>query len=144
MEEKKLNNWAEFERELEKLESQRNALRVTDNTYVSPLLFRGQADASWRLLTTLERYYNKEEIKALDYFYWADQIRPQIETYTGKSWDIEIKKVKEWIKDVDLIFLSKPPSIEYLIYLTFLVSIWCLSDYWTEWKKKVNLKDIMR
>ena len=31
---------------------------------------------------------------------------------------------------------------KYLIYATFLVSIWCLSDYWNEWKKRVSMKDI--
>ncbi|MFW6311334.1 MAG: hypothetical protein ACOC1K_03770, partial [Nanoarchaeota archaeon] len=31
---------------------------------------------------------------------------------------------------------------KYLIYATFLVSIWCLADYWYEWKKKVSIKDI--
>ena len=34
------------------------------------------------------------------------------------------------------------PYVVYLVYLTFIASIWCLSDYWNEWKKKVSLKDI--
>lgn len=34
------------------------------------------------------------------------------------------------------------PYIKYLVYLTFIFGIWCLADYWYEWKKKVSIKDI--
>jgi hypothetical protein len=117
MEEKNLKSWDEFEKEILVLESLQNSLRKKDDTHVSQLLFRGQADARWRLSTTLERYTNKENINALEYFILSDQVRPQIETYIGKIWNINKKKYKKWTEKPDLLFLSKFPATEYMIYL---------------------------
>ena len=68
MEERELKSWCEFEEELQKLSAQRSLLRGENTTYVSPLLFRGQPNATWNLQTTLQRYSGKEETEAHDYF----------------------------------------------------------------------------
>lgn len=50
--------------------------------------------------------------------------------------------VLQFITIVGLLLLGLNQYIVYLIYLTFITSVWCLSDYWYEWKKKVSIKDI--
>jgi hypothetical protein len=119
METKDLNNWCEFEQELVKLESEYNNLRRQRNFDVSPWLFRGQANVCWKLESTLERFLKKEEIPAKDYLEIVDQVRPQIETYTGKTWNINFSEFNDWKKGVSWYFFkSFPiPYLEYLIYL---------------------------
>lgn len=68
MKEKELNSWPEFEREIAELELQRARLDEKSKSDVSPLLFRGQANSTWSLKSTLETYTNSKEMPALDYF----------------------------------------------------------------------------
>lgn len=117
MEIRELTSWFELERELVELESVRSALGGEGEHYVSPLIFRGQANASWRLQTTLERYTNKEEMHAFEYFRIVERARPQIETYAGKSWDIVWDNIESWCEKPELLFLKKFPAPEYMIYL---------------------------
>ena len=55
----------------------------------SQILYRGQADARWRLKTTLERYPVKLS-QAKGYFRAMLSARPQIETYTNQSWSVQL------------------------------------------------------
>lgn len=117
MKEQDLNSWSEFEEKLVKLESQRDRLNREGSTSVSPFLFRGQPDAACRLKTTLERYTKKQVIAASDYFRVAIQVRPQIETYTGKRWEVDSGQIEKWIKKPNLLFPKSFPAQEYMIYL---------------------------
>jgi hypothetical protein len=117
MEEKELNSWSDFENEIAYLESQFVRFAGKNNSYVSPLLFRGQADSSWELKSTLERYTKKQEMSAIDYFRIAERVRPQIETYTGKSWDVKLDQLESWSAEADLLSLNSFPAPEYMIYL---------------------------
>ena len=84
----------------------------------APILFRGQADASWKLQTTLERY-PVDLLLLVDYFNAIYKARPQIETYTNQSWKIpKAKKILELLKS-DLVGfgLARFPAYKYMIYL---------------------------
>jgi len=60
MEEKELNSWSEFEGAIAELELQRARLVEKNNSYVSRLLFRGQANSEWQLKSTLEGFIFRE------------------------------------------------------------------------------------
>ena len=52
------------------------------------LLFRGQADADWALKTTLERKGHNLDFDC--YLYAVRNCLPEIQTYTGESWSIDL------------------------------------------------------
>lgn len=113
-----LNSWYEFEQELHKLNEHLRDMQGKKGLYTSPILFRGQEDACWELNTTLERYTKQNQYNALDYFNIASRVRPQIETFTGRQWRIELDDFRKWEEKVD--FLLGPnsfPAQEYIIYL---------------------------
>jgi hypothetical protein len=117
MKEKELNSWTEFEKEISELELQRARLDEKSKSYVSPLLFRGQANSTWCLKSTLETYTDSNETRAVDYFLIADRVRPQIETYTGKSWNVDWEEIKKWSAEGSLLYLNSFPAKEYMVYL---------------------------
>jgi hypothetical protein len=88
-----LTDWDEFEARLRGLYEQRDARRVATRQHISPLLFRGQANAEWPLSSTLERYATQNDRPALleaDLYYGRiHAAKPEIETYTGRHWDLE-------------------------------------------------------
>lgn len=52
--------------------------------YVSPLLFRGHARASWKLETTLERF-GKKNLRLDDYVRYLSKVKPGVEAYTDRT-----------------------------------------------------------
>ena len=54
---------------------------------VSNLLFRGQFDSEWKLRTTLERDPDSP-MKILEYYFMIASVKSEIETFTGRSWNI--------------------------------------------------------
>jgi len=85
---KELSTWEVFESEVEQLFDRVKKRRSQTNTTVSDPLFRGLADASWGLQTTLERYSDKE-YTVRHYFEIIRSIRPEAQSFTGKTWDFE-------------------------------------------------------
>src|SRR5260221_14765423 len=86
------DHWHEFEARIRELYDERRARKADpDSTYVSNLLFRGQSNADWPLATTLERYaVSKTELLLADAYYHGIYIaKPEIETYTGRRWEID-------------------------------------------------------
>jgi hypothetical protein len=73
----KLSTWEEFEAHVKEL--RRNDKRD------SPLLFRGQGDATWPLTTTLERA-GQEKMRFTSYYQVVDRFKPEIEALTGMNW----------------------------------------------------------
>jgi hypothetical protein len=58
-------------------------------------LYRGHTDFAWNLATTLERA-GKEQQRISDYYHAISLAKPQIETFTGTVWDLEVwPKVEE-------------------------------------------------
>jgi len=83
-----------FELELNKLYSKRKEMQekkraqgLNNPSSVSEILFRGQADSKWKLETTLDRHI-KKEISFVDYYKLIYSAKPQIESFTGKTWDM--------------------------------------------------------
>src|SRR5688572_5766711 len=83
METIELVSWSAFEREIDE-----NFLRQIESADIAlPFYFRGQADAIWRLETTLERFIGPN--RRIDRYYdTISRIQPEIETFTDQSWDL--------------------------------------------------------
>src|SRR5579864_6427913 len=88
-------SWEEFESKLRELRAAHASRKIN-----SPLLFRGQGDSKWGLLTTLER-----RIKGMlfrEYYGAISRIKPQIEAYTKQRWDIQhFQSVMKLLEDYD-------------------------------------------
>jgi hypothetical protein len=87
MEEIYAETWVEFENTIEEIQKFRSDKSKETKLAVSELLFRGQADSSWKLNTTLERYTNNI-ISLKKYHNYLERIKPAIETYTDLMWDL--------------------------------------------------------
>jgi hypothetical protein len=112
MEKIDVNTWEEFESKLTLLEEKMKTRRVT-----SDLLFRGQANSSWSLTTTLERYRSKE-FSIEEYCALMRKTMPQVETFVGEKWEFPSpKKVEKWLHKVGTIPRELPPGYDYMIYL---------------------------
>jgi hypothetical protein len=106
-----VENWEEFEAQLQEIKRTVKAGPVG-------LLFRGQADASWSLSTTLGRSPGRIE-RVEKYYSIIQQIKPQIETFIDRSF--EIPEVKTILQDYDsfnrCLTFGNLPGYEYMIYL---------------------------
>ncbi len=109
MEEIRLTSHQELDGAIDSLKEELRDLRSPIFGSASTL-FRGQANATWRLDTTLERY-RPGELPLLAYNRYLVRIHPAIESYTGKSWPLE----REPTLDQD--FLLSPPSYELMVYV---------------------------
>lgn len=81
----KLNTFEEFEEKATALWEDWEKKHSSKGRYFLPMLFRGQAMASWNLKTTLERY-SPGEYSMEDYFKVMRSIRPEVQSRTGKHW----------------------------------------------------------
>lgn len=107
METKDLDSWEEFEKTISTFFSNWQKLKdEKPRGYVSSPLFRGQADASWKLETTLERS-GKHKFSASEYHKRLRAVRPAVISITGKPWDIPDRFEPK----------RPPPGYEFMIYL---------------------------
>ncbi len=97
MREIKLSCWEDFEAETMKLFDRLKAKRAEKNTYVSDLLFRGQANACWPLRTTLERYTTKQ-YSMKEYFRLMQGVQSAVESHTPSRWELEEEREPEFEK----------------------------------------------
>jgi FRG domain len=74
----KMSTWDEFEQTISRL-------RDSHKKAIGGILFRGQADSSWPLQTTLERRTGPQ-YKIQDYYFLILRIKDQIETFTNTQW----------------------------------------------------------
>jgi len=115
LEETDVNSWEEFEDKLDKL---RGESRSADEAE-SQLWFRGQENACWPLTTTLDRN-TQGAVLFKDYYRLIDRVKPQIESFTGKEWDIPTyPEVAAGVRNYDYLRLHLDgwPRYEYLAYL---------------------------
>jgi hypothetical protein len=78
-----LDTWQDFEVEVAKIrEAHRSRKELAHR-----LLFRGQSNAEWQLITTLERH-RKEETSLRKYFEIIASLQPEIESFTQNRWEI--------------------------------------------------------
>lgn len=71
-----ISDWESFERRVKEL-------RAEYNSELSPLLFRGQANAAWRLTTTLERNWPKRMLFREYYQLICASIGPEVKTFAN-------------------------------------------------------------
>jgi len=117
MHETKAASWIEFETWLELIDSERRRLGTLTGLHVSPPLYRGHADATWKLETTLERQY-PTCTEAVEYYRRALEAKDQIEAHTGRSWTP--KTLPDYENFVEASRMHSPPdsaTLEYLAYL---------------------------
>lgn len=117
MEERNLDTWEEFERELKQLRESRDVGFQFDR---SPLLFRGQENSCWLLITTLER--EREQMLFVDYYRLISKIQPQIESLFGSEWPIpeypEVEQLVGGYENFSLALWSgRCPAYPYMAYL---------------------------
>ena len=85
--ETKASSWSEFPTWLDKLKTEREQFCKKSTGYTSALVFRGLADATWKLETTLERNY-PNVLGLDDYSNAVVALKDEIETFTGRHWEI--------------------------------------------------------
>ena len=56
--------------------------------FMSPVLFRGHGDSGWFLESTLDRNVNGK-MSVLEYSNEIRKVLPTVETFAGKTWDLE-------------------------------------------------------
>ncbi|WP_324292657.1 hypothetical protein [Xanthomonas oryzae] len=61
--------------------------------YVSPVLFRGQSRAGWKLETTLERF-GKRDLSIEEYARYLAKVKPGIEAYTDRVFEFNLGNPK--------------------------------------------------
>lgn len=105
-----VKDWVGFEAEAGRIVEGFEARRGAGSGYISHPLFRGQADRSWPLVSTLERFSTKAwSIKA--YHRLLLSVLPAIASLTSRHWDLDRDM------DVDESHHGAPPGYELMIYL---------------------------
>jgi len=114
-----INTWEEFPAQLRMLDERRAALRDMPKGSVSRLLFRGQADARWQLETTLERYSGINQlVSVVDYYKLVTAVRPQVESFTDRVWNIpDYTEYLELLRKDEFFPLAGFSGYEFLVYL---------------------------
>lgn len=118
MQEIKTNSWVEFERKITALEFDQHGKYIEDQISRSPLIFRGQGDSTWKLETTLDRYFSKEV--SLNFYYKLTLIaQPKIETFTNYKLDTipTMEEYEKWVDKISISPFGPPPAYEYFAYL---------------------------
>ena len=119
-----LPNWEAFEEQVRARFAERDQLRRDPRaTHVSTPLFRGQSnqsDKSWQLDTTLERYAPCS-LKVCGYYEAVYSAKYQIESLTGRRWDImtppEYEKRLKRSCPFSVVEPADLPVYEFMIYL---------------------------
>jgi hypothetical protein len=109
-----VEDWEDFESRIQEIKRTIKAGPVG-------LLFRGQADASWSLSTTLERSRRRME-SVEQYYSIIREIKPQIETFTDLSFEApDFEEIRSLIQEYDpfsrRMTIGDLPGYRYMIYL---------------------------
>jgi hypothetical protein len=79
---KDLKSWEEFLERVQEL-----GIKYSKGKSSPKFICRGQGIKKWKLLTTLERHW-KMDLSLRNYFRLISMIKPQIEFFTRKNWNI--------------------------------------------------------
>jgi len=92
-----LDTWEGFEEKFRGLEND-----SLQNDADGVPLYRGQGNNSWGLRTTLERY-RQERLPLREYHGLISAVKPQVESFTGLSWDILLypEGFDDWLQEYD-------------------------------------------
>lgn len=111
-----IDTWEEFQKELEKLSTEYGSRKNAKSRWVSPFLFRGQADHRWKLTTTLERY-KKLDFNLGEYYRIISASKPEIEAFTGLTWEIPGPHDLYQKISATTLAVGSLPAYEYMVYL---------------------------
>jgi len=111
MEKVELKTFEEFESKATVLLADREKKREEKRGYFSPVLFRGQARASWDLKTTLERY-SARPYSPEGYYEVMRSVRPAFQSCTGTHWEFSDKYSHDDDGPPDA-----PQGYEFMVYL---------------------------
>jgi hypothetical protein len=110
-----VESWVEFEKRLQ--EVRQDATPVGN---AGEFLFRGLADSTWELTTTLERAALGGRAIS-EYYQIITRLKPQIESFTGNKWKIRAwPKVKQLLQDYESWANSRFPTPEEYSYMVYL------------------------
>jgi len=117
-------DWETFLKKLAELKARSEEIsKKEEHSHPSRYLFRGQKNDSWVLESTLERITKNPKYKVEDYYWEIYSAKPQIETFTGKTWglpslDEALEELTQKAKDAKRFFNSDHlPIYEYMTYL---------------------------
>ena len=135
---RKVGSWAEFTEAVLRIDKIYSDLRAENpGAYIQRPLWRGQSNAEWQLVTTLQRF--APNVRSLASYYWAAYAaKPQIESFTGRRWDIQDPQgYAQWATNYDSRG-QEFSSYEYLAYLRHFgfpspLLDWSLSPYIAAW-----------
>jgi hypothetical protein len=111
-----LSSWEEF---LDRVMEIRKEYKLPeDSTTAGGLIFRGQADSEWGLVTSLERIAGSQT-SLMSYYRKALCCLPQVEAFIGKTWEIPTyEEYGDICKSYDKLSIkSFELGLEFLIYL---------------------------
>lgn len=111
----KQRTWVDVKKEIEEIQAKAKNKK-------SSLFFRGLRDESWKLETTLERASCKEEYAVCDYLRDVWTGMNELQSFTGKRWDLErfkdaFSKIQENDNPHKVPFLKDDDLMSCLIYL---------------------------
>lgn len=110
--EERISSWADFKVRIAELEAARAGSHPFHDTW-----FRGQADANWKLMTTLERH-NHHNIPMIDYFRAILKTKPALESMSGQRWpDDDFRSVEKFTATYESPSFGKLPMIGLLTHL---------------------------
>lgn len=107
-----LPDWETFEQKVKEL-------RAEHTKESSPLLFRGQGDANWRLTTTLERFGGKSMLFSEYYRLICASIGPEVKTFAGVDVP-EYAPSIDTFRDPELLWLHRWPTVPLYRYMAYL------------------------
>ncbi len=111
------DTWEEFETRVQQLQGVTTETSEGQGEEPPHLLFRGQADHSWNLETTLDRTRGGQWSFS-NYFRFILVAQTQIETFTSHRWEVESwLKLTEWASKYDNLYLTQFPKYDYLVFL---------------------------
>jgi hypothetical protein len=104
------NSWEEFEAQIKRFEDPTR--KLWDEVW-----FRGQGDATWPLLTTLERR-SPQTRSVRDYLHIISEIEPAVETFTGTTFDaIKPQDIESVCREYDRFHFAFMEGITYMAHL---------------------------
>lgn len=112
-----LSSWADFETAVHAIEIEAQSRKQGDAAgYVSPPLFRGHANAQWKLATSLERRASEKSHLGVNNY--NDLIRANktmVESYTGR--DFSLRDTHELNEPRDIVKPQFHSTLEYMAFL---------------------------
>jgi len=116
MEEIDLTSWDDFPSAIREVYNNHETHEFGQWLIPNDILFRGQADSSWKLRTTLERF----SVDALPVWKYADVVHrcgPVVQSHTGRSWDLLTgDQIAQWFGNWEPI-TGQIPEYSFWIYL---------------------------